>query len=101
MFTSCVVTSTVAVILLAYNAAVRLSGIPLHAQSICIGLYTETQLSVCIVYPSSFAAVCNAGGYDGYFKHSSAVAASAASSSGMFCHFLSNIIAQCLPPYDA
>ncbi len=30
------------------------------------------------------AAVCNAGGYDGYFKHSSAAAASAASSSGTF-----------------
>ncbi len=30
------------------------------------------------------AAICDAGGYDGYFKHSSAAAASAASSSGTF-----------------
>ncbi len=87
--------STVAVTLLAYNAALRLRGIPLHAQSICIRPYAETQLSVPILYPSSFAAVCNAGGYDGYFKHSSAAAASAASSSGMFCHFLSIVVAQC------
>ena len=35
------VTSTVAVTLLGYNAALRLRGLPLHAQSIPIGTYAE------------------------------------------------------------